>query len=325
MSSSTNDKIKRYTLFPIQYGDVFNMYKKAVAAFWTVEEVDLTKDIDDWQTLTSNEKDFVSKVLAFFAGSDGIVIENLVVNFIQEIDIPEVTSFYTFQAAVESIHSEMYSLLIETLIKNEDDKNKLFDAVNNFPAIQKKAEWAIRWIQDDSASFATRLLAFACVEGIFFSGAFCAIFWLKKRGLMPGLSLSNQFISRDEALHTEFAVMIYKKFSDKLDEETVKKLISEAVEIEQEFITEALPCNLIGMNANSMKQYIEFVADRLINQLGYKKIYNTQNPYEFMEAISLEGKTNFFESRVSEYSRANVQTNSSSLNMTKSFCDDADF
>lgn len=325
--SSTNDKIKRYTLFPIKYGDVFNMYKKAVAAFWTVEEVDLTKDIDDWQTLTSNEKDFVSKVLAFFAGSDGIVIENLVVNFIQEIDIPEVTSFYTFQAAVESIHSEMYSLLIETLIKNEDDKNKLFDAVNNFPAIKKKAEWAIRWIQDDSANFATRLLAFACVEGIFFSGAFCAIFWLKKRGLMPGLSLSNQFISRDEALHTEFAVMIYKKFSDKLDEETVKKLISEAVEIEQEFITEALPCNLIGMNANSMKQYIEFVADRLINQLGYKKIYNTQNPYEFMEAISLEGKTNFFESRVSEYSRANVQTNSSSgsLNMTKSFCDDADF
>lgn len=322
---SSNDKIKRYTLFPIQYGDVFNMYKKAVAAFWTVEEVDLTKDIDDWQTLTSNEKDFVSKVLAFFAGSDGIVIENLVVNFIQEIDIPEVTSFYTFQAAVESIHSEMYSLLIETLIKNEDDKNKLFDAVNNFPAIKKKAEWAIRWIQDDSASFATRLLAFACVEGIFFSGAFCSIFWLKKRGLMPGLSLSNQFISRDEALHTEFAVMIYKKFSDKLDEETVKKLISEAVEIEQEFITEALPCNLIGMNANSMKQYIEFVADRLINQLGYKKIYNTQNPYEFMESISLEGKTNFFESRVSEYSRANVQTNSSSGSMTKSFCDDADF
>lgn len=325
--SSTNDKIKRYTLFPIQYGDVFAMYKKSVAAFWTVEEVDLTKDIDDWQKLTSNEKDFVSKVLAFFAGSDGIVIENLVVNFIQEIDIPEVTSFYTFQAAVESIHSEMYSLLIETLIKNEDDKNKLFDAVNNFPAIQKKAEWAIRWIQDDKANFATRLLAFACVEGIFFSGAFCAIFWLKKRGLMPGLSLSNQFISRDEALHTEFAVMIYKKFADKLDEETVKKLISEAVEIEQEFITEALPCNLIGMNANSMKQYIEFVADRLINQLGYKKIYNTQNPYEFMEAISLEGKTNFFESRVSEYSRANIQTVSSSgsLNMTKSFCDDADF
>lgn len=326
---SSNDKIKRYTLFPIQYGDVFNMYKKAVAAFWTVEEVDLTKDIDDWQTLTFNEKNFVSKVLAFFAGSDGIVIENLVVNFIQEIDIPEVTSFYTFQAAVESIHSEMYSLLIETLIKNEDDKNKLFDAVNNFPAIQKKAKWAIRWIQDDSANFATRLLAFACVEGIFFSGAFCSIFWLKKRGLMPGLSLSNQFISRDEALHTEFAVMIYKKFADKLDEETVKKLISEAVEIEQEFITEALPCNLIGMNANSMKQYIEFVADRLINQLNYKKIYNTQNPYEFMEAISLEGKTNFFESRVSEYSRANVQTNSSSgsgsLNMTKSFCDNADF
>jgi len=301
---SSNDKIKRYTLFPIQYGDVFNMYKKAVAAFWTVEEVDLTKDIDDWQTLTSNEKDFVSKVLAFFAGSDGIVIENLVVNFIQEIDIPEVTSFYTFQAAVESIHSEMYSLLIETLIKNEDDKNKLFDAVNNFPAIKKKAEWAIRWIQDDSANFATRLVAFACVEGIFFSGAFCSIFWLKKRGLMPGLSLSNQFISRDEALHTEFAVMIYKKFADKLDEETVKKLISEAVEIEQEFITEALPCNLIGMNMNLMKQYIQYVADRLLLMFGLDKVYKVENPFEWMELISVQGKTNFFEKRVGEYSNA---------------------
>lgn len=324
---SENKQIKRYTLFPIKHHDVFDMYKKSVAAFWTVEEIDMTKDIDDWEKLTLNEKDFVSKVLAFFAGSDGIVIENLVVNFIQEIDIPEVTSFYTFQAAVESIHSEMYSLLIESLVKNEDDKNKLFDAVNQFPAIKKKAEWAIKWIQDDSANFSTRLVAFACVEGIFFSGAFCAIFWLKKRGLMPGLSLSNQFISRDEALHTEFAILIYRKFADKLDEKTIKQLISEAVDIEKEFITEALPCNLIGMNADSMKEYIEFVADRLINQLGYSKIYNTQNPYTWMESISLEGKTNFFESRVSEYSRANITTdsNSSPLNMKKSFCEDADF
>ena len=324
---SENKQIKRYTLFPIKHHDVFDMYKKSVAAFWTVEEIDMTKDIDDWEKLTLNEQDFVSKVLAFFAGSDGIVIENLVVNFIQEIDIPEVTSFYTFQAAVESIHSEMYSLLIESLVKNEDDKNKLFDAVNQFPAIKKKAEWAIKWIQDDSANFSTRLVAFACVEGIFFSGAFCAIFWLKKRGLMPGLSLSNQFISRDEALHTEFAILIYRKFADKLDENTIKQLISEAVDIEKEFITEALPCNLIGMNADSMKEYIEFVADRLINQLGYSKIYNTQNPYTWMESISLEGKTNFFESRVSEYSRANITTDSSSspLNMKKSFCEDADF
>ncbi|AII17147.1 ribonucleotide reductase class Ia beta subunit [Aureococcus anophagefferens virus] len=324
---SENKQIKRYTLFPIKHHDVFDMYKKSVAAFWTVEEIDMTKDIDDWEKLTLNEKDFVSKVLAFFAGSDGIVIENLVINFIQEIDIPEVTSFYTFQAAVESIHSEMYSLLIESLVKNEDDKNKLFDAVNKFPAIKKKAEWAIKWIQDDSANFSTRLVAFACVEGIFFSGAFCAIFWLKKRGLMPGLSLSNQFISRDEALHTEFAILIYRKFADKLDENNIKQLISEAVDIEKEFITEALPCNLIGMNADSMKEYIEFVADRLINQLGYSKIYNTQNPYTWMESISLEGKTNFFESRVSEYSRANITTDSSSslLNMKKSFCEDADF
>jgi len=324
---SENKQIKRYTLFPIKHHDVFDMYKKSVAAFWTVEEIDMTKDIDDWEKLTLNEQDFVSKVLAFFAGSDGIVIENLVVNFIQEIDIPEVTSFYTFQAAVESIHSEMYSLLIESLVKNEDEKNKLFDAVNQFPAIKKKAEWAIKWIQDDSANFSTRLVAFACVEGIFFSGAFCAIFWLKKRGLMPGLSLSNQFISRDEALHTEFAILIYRKFADKLDENTIKQLISEAVDIEKEFITEALPCNLIGMNADSMKEYIEFVADRLINQLGYSKIYNTQNPYTWMESISLEGKTNFFESRVSEYSRANITTDSSSspLNMKKSFCEDADF
>ncbi len=324
MSSNPN-AIKRYTLFPIKYPDVFNYYKKAVAAFWTVEEIDMNKDLDHWDTLNDNERNFISMILAFFAGSDGIVIENLVERFLNDIDIPEVRSFYTFQAAVESIHSEMYSLIIDTLIKKDDDKNKLFDAINNFECIKKKADWSIKWIQDEKSDFAKRLIAFACVEGIFFSGAFCSIFWLKKRGLMPGLSLSNQFISRDEALHTEFAILVYKKFAHKLDENTVKDIITEAVEIEKEFITEALPCNLIGMNSESMKEYIEFVADRLVQQLGFKKIYNTKNPYEFMEAISLEGKTNFFESRVSEYSKANVNTSSDSLNLTKSFCEDADF
>tara|TARA_Y100000389_G_scaffold204506_1_gene257511 strand:- start:19408 stop:20373 length:966 start_codon:yes stop_codon:yes gene_type:complete len=318
--------IKRYTLFPILYEDVWSMYKKAVASFWTVEELDLSKDVIDWQKLNTNEKHFVSMVLAFFAGSDGIVLENLAERFMSEIDIPEVRSFYSFQTAVETIHSETYSLLIDTLIKEDAKKLELFDAINNFECIKKKAEWAIKWINDEESSFAKRLIAFAAVEGIFFSGAFCSIFWLKKRGLMPGLSLSNEFISRDEGLHTEFAVMIYHKFADKLNEKEIKDIITEAVSIEKEFILEALPCKLIGINSDSMSTYIEFVADRLLVQLGCNKVYNSVNPFAFMEMISMEGKTNFFEKRVSEYSKAGVNANNKTSEMSnRAFSMDAEF
>jgi ribonucleotide reductase beta subunit family protein with ferritin-like domain len=301
------------------------MYKSHVASFWSPEEVDLGKDVVDWERLNSDEKHFVSMVLAFFAGSDGIVLENLVERFMNDIDIPEVRSFYSFQAAMETIHSETYSLLIDTLIKDNNKKGLLFDAINNFPCINKKAQWATKWIADDSSDFAKRLVAFASVEGIFFSGAFCSIFWLKKRGLMPGLCLSNEFISRDEALHTEFAILIYHKFAKKLEVEEINKIVKEAVEIEKEFILEALPCNLIGMNAPSMSEYIEFVADRLLVQLGCSKVYNTKNPFVFMEMISMEGKTNFFEKRVSEYSKSGIHVNATDQSTVKSFCADADF
>ena len=294
----------RYVMFPIKSQSVWNMYKKALESFWRCEEVDLSKDLTHWDTLTHNEKHFVSHILAFFAASDGIVLENLAVRFMSDVKMAEVRAFYGFQIAMENIHSEMYSLLIETYIKDNIEKDKLFNAVDNFPCIKKKAEWALKWSGDKRSSFATRLIAFACVEGIFFSGAFCSIYWLKKRGLMPGLTFSNELISRDEALHTEFAVLLYTMLNKQLKKDRVHDIIKEAVSIEQEFITEALPCRLIGMNDKLMNEYIEFVADRLCVQLGYKKIYNTQNPFSFMEMISIEGKTNFFERRVGEYALA---------------------
>ena len=278
------------------------MYKQSVAVFWTPEEIDFSKDHSDWTKLTEDEKHFVKYVLAFFAGSDGIVMENLVRRFQGEVDSQVVKLFYSFQNAMEGIHSETYSLLIDTYVKNEEEKAKLFNAIETIPCIQKKAEWALEWM-NDKRSFAHRLAAFACVEGIFFSGAFCAIFWLKKRGLLPGLTFSNELISRDEGLHTQFAVALFHTLSNKPDPSEIQKIIMGAVELEKEFICEALPCSLIGMNSSMMSQYIEFVADRLAVQLGLNKIYNTANPFDFMELISLEGKANFFEKKVSEYSR----------------------
>jgi len=278
------------------------MYKQSVAVFWTPEEIDFSRDAEDWAKLTDNEKHFVKHVLAFFAGSDGIVQENLASRFQREVDSPVVKLFYSFQNAMEGIHSETYSLLIDTYIKDTDEKNRLFQAIDNVPCIGKKAEWALKWI-DSQEDFSTRLVAFACIEGIFFSGAFCSIFWLKKRGLMPGLTFSNELISRDEALHTLFAVNLYHTLRNSISQERIAEIIKEAVTIEKEFIVDALPCSLLGMNSNMMSQYIEFVADRLAVQFGLPKIYKTQNPFDFMELISLEGKTNFFEKKVSEYSK----------------------
>jgi ribonucleoside-diphosphate reductase subunit M2 len=295
---------QRYVMFPIADQDIWKMYKKQVECFWRAEEVDLSKDLASWATLNDDEKHFIKMVIAFFAASDGIVLENLAMRFMSEIQLSEARAFYGFQIAMENIHSEMYSLLIDTYIKDKDEKTNLFEALKNYPCIRKKADWAIKWIHDKRSSFATRLLAFACVEGIFFSGAFCSIYWLKKRGKMPGLTFSNELISRDEALHTEFAVMLYKKLNKQLPKKKVVEIISEAVEIEKEFICEALPCRLISMNSKLMSDYIEFVADRLIMQLGYEPIYNTSNPFDFMEMISIEGKTNFFEKRVGEYALA---------------------
>lgn len=301
-----NENNKRYNLFPIKENDVWEMYKKAMASFWTAEEVDLSKDINDWEKLSGDERRFIENVLAFFAGSDGIVLENLAQRFMNDIKIPEASCFYGFQIAIENIHSEMYSLLIDTYIKDTDKKEKLFNAIDTIPSVGKKAKWALRWINDKDSNFATRLIAFACVEGIFFSGSFCAIFWLKKRGLMPGLTSSNELISRDEGLHTEFAVLMYNKLQKRLPQETIYDIIGNAVSIEKEFIIDSIPCKLIGMNSKMMSQYIEFVADRLLLQLGYKKLFNSKNPFDFMEMISLEGKTNFFEKRVMDYSKANV-------------------
>ena len=292
---------ERFVMFPVKHDDIWQMYKKQVDCFWRAEEIDLTKDMDSWNTLTDNEKYFIKMVIAFFAASDGIVLENIAERFMGEIQNSEARAFYGFQIAMENIHSETYSLLIETYIKNKDEKMKLFKALDNFPCIRKKADWALKWIHDKRSSFATRLIAFACVEGIFFSGAFCSIFWLKKRGLMPGLTFSNELISRDEALHTEFAILLYSKLTKKLKPAKIHSIIQEAVDIEKEFICDALPCRLIGMNSKMMSEYIEFVADRLCLQLGVDKIYNSANPFEFMEMISIDGKTNFFEKRVSDY------------------------
>ncbi len=294
----------RFVMFPIQHDDIWNMYKKQVDCFWRAEEVDLSKDLNDWKSLNKDEKHFISIVLAFFAASDGIVLENLGLRFMSEVQNSEARAFYGFQIAMENIHSQMYSQLIETYIEDREEKSKMFNALDNFPCIKKKADWAKKWIGDNRSSFATRLVAFACVEGIFFSGAFCSIFWLKKRGLLPGLTFSNELISRDEALHTEFAVLLYTKLLKKVNKNKINELIKEAVAIEKEFITEALPCRLIGMNSNLMATYIEFIADRLCVQLGYEPIYNASNPFDFMELISVESKTNFFEKRVSEYALA---------------------
>ncbi|MCB2406479.1 ribonucleoside-diphosphate reductase small subunit [Hymenobacter lucidus] len=296
----------RFVLFPIQNDDVWQMYKKAEASFWTAEEIDLSQDQKDWENLNDNEKHFISHVLAFFAASDGIVNENLAVNFMQEVQMPEARCFYGFQIMMENIHSETYSLLIDTYIKNPQEKDRLFNALETVPCVKKKGEWALKWI--NSEDFAERIIAFAAVEGIFFSGSFCSIFWLKKRGLMPGLTFSNELISRDEGLHCDFACLLYSYLQNKLSEERVHSIIRDAVQIEQEFVTDALPVNLIGMNAKSMAQYIEFVADRLLQSLGYSKIYNATNPFDFMEMISLQGKTNFFEKRVAEYQKAGVMS-----------------
>jgi len=310
---------KRYVMFPIQDQDIWKMYKKQIDCFWRAEEIDLSKDMKDWERLSSDEQYYIKMIIAFFAGSDGIVLENLAMRFMSDVQLSEARAFYGFQIAMENIHSEVYSLLIDTYIKDTEDKSRLFNALNTFPCIAKKGDWAKKWINDKRSSFAVRLIAFACVEGIFFSGAFCSIYWLKKRGMMPGLTFSNELISRDEALHTEFAVLLYNKLQKKVKKQRVIEIIKEAVVIEQEFICEALPCRLIGMNAKMMSQYIEFVADRLFVQLGYDKVYNSANPFDFMEMISIEGKTNFFEKRVGEYALATKDKSGDVFDMDAAF------
>lgn len=296
----------RFVLFPIKHSKVWEYYKNAVASFWTTEEVDLTQDIKDWEEkLNDNERHFIKHVLAFFAASDGIVNENLVINFMQDVQFAEARCFYGFQIAIENIHSEMYSLLIDTYIKDDKEKDYLFNALQNLDCVSKKGNWALNWIEN-APTFAHRLIAFAAVEGIFFSGSFCSVFWLKKRGLMPGLTFSNELISRDEGLHCDFACMLYGMLQHKLDKKEVEAIITEAVAIEKEFITSALPVSLIGMNSDLMSEYIEFVADRLLMSLGNEQVYKTPNPFPWMEMISLQGKTNFFEKRVGDYKKAGV-------------------
>ena len=311
----------RFVLFPIQHNDIWEMYKKQEASIWTAEELDLSPDLVDWESkLNDDERFFIKHVLAFFAASDGIVNENLAENFLSEVQYTEAKFFYGFQVMMENIHSETYSLLIDTYIKDTKEKNYLFNAIETFEPVKKKADWAMRWI--DNGSYAERLISFAAVEGIFFSGSFCSIFWLKKRGLMPGLTFSNELISRDEGLHCDFACMLYNNhLVNKLPKQQVQKIIADAVEIEKEFVTESLPVRLIGMNADLMSQYIEFVADRLLTELGNDKIYNTSNPFDFMDMINLQGKTNFFEKRVGEYQKAGVLNNENNT----TFSLDSDF
>jgi ribonucleoside-diphosphate reductase beta chain len=311
----------RFVLFPIQHNDIWEMYKKQEASIWTAEELDLSPDLVDWESkLNDDERFFIKHVLAFFAASDGIVNENLAENFLSEVQYTEAKFFYGFQVMMENIHSETYSLLIDTYIKDTKEKNYLFNAIETFEPVKKKADWAMRWI--DNGSYAERLISFAAVEGIFFSGSFCSIFWLKKRGLMPGLTFSNELISRDEGLHCDFACMLYNNhLVNKLPKEQVQKIIADAVEIEKEFVTESLPVRLIGMNSDLMSQYIEFVADRLLTELGNNKIYNTSNPFDFMDMINLQGKTNFFEKRVGEYQKAGVLNNENNT----TFSLDSDF
>jgi len=310
----------RFVIFPIQHNDIWDWYKKQEASFWTAEEIDLEQDVIDWDNkLTADEKYFIKHILAFFAASDGIVNENLAENFVSEVQYTEAKFFYGFQLMMENIHSEVYSLLIDTYIKNENEKNELFQAIEVFPAIKKKADWALKWV--DSDSFAERLIAFSAVEGIFFSGSFCSIFWMKKRGLLPGLTFSNELINRDEGLHSDFAVYLHQNhIMNKVSKERITEILVDALNIEREFITESLPVSLIGMNSKLMTQYLEFVTDRLLLEYGCEKVYNATNPFDFMEMISLEGKTNFFEKRVSEYQKAGVKSGG-----TGSISFDADF
>ena len=308
----------RFVIFPIQHDDIWQWYKKQEASFWIAEEIDLHQDVVDWKKLSDDERYFLKHILAFFAASDGIVNENLAENFVNEVQYSEAKFFYGFQIMMENIHSEMYSLLIDTLVDNDSEKDELFNALERFPAIKKKADWALRWI--DSDSFAERLIAFAAVEGIFFSGAFCSIFWMKKRGLLPGLATSNEFISRDEGLHRDFACHLHNNhLVNKVPQERIIQILSEALEIEREFITESLPVNLIGMNSKLMSEYLEFVTDHLLETLNCPKVYNTANPFDFMDMISLEGKTNFFEKRVSEYKKAGVGEEQSDHNIDDAF------
>jgi len=318
------ENANRFVLFPIQYDDIWRMYKKAEASFWTAEEVDLSKDMKDWEGLQSDERHFISHVLAFFAASDGIVNENLVERFAQEVQVPEARCFYGFQIAMENIHSEMYSLLIDTYIRDPQERRRLFNAVETMPCVAKKADWALKWIGNRQAPYSERVVAFAAVEGIFFSGSFAAIFWMKKRGLMPGLTFSNELISRDEGLHCDFACVMFRHLVNKPSKSRIIEIISDAVAIEQEFLTDALPVAMIGMNCNLMRQYIEFVADRLLGELGVDKVWNVENPFDFMEHISLEGKTNFFEKRVGEYQKAGVMSNTNGTD-NHLFTLDADF
>jgi ribonucleotide reductase beta subunit family protein with ferritin-like domain len=310
----------RYVIYPIQHGDIWAEFKKQEASFWTAEEIDLNQDLADWKKLNNDERYFIKHVLAFFAASDGIVNENLCYNFATEVQYPEARAAYTFQAAMETIHSETYSLLIDTYVDEEAEKLKLLRAIDNYPSVKKKADWAIEWINSDK-KFAHRLLAFAAIEGVFFSGSFCSIFWLKHRGLgMPGLTFSNELISRDEAMHCDFAILLYKNhILDKLTDDEVHEIIGSAVEIEKEYICESLPVSLIGMNSESMSQYIEFVADRLLKDLGHSKLYNTKNPFSWMEMLGLEGKTNFFERKVSEYAKAGVTSGNNDLTWGEDF------
>ena len=314
----------RFVLFPLQNNEIWKMYKKHLACFWVATEIDLSQDLNDWEQLKDDEKHFIKYVLAFFAASDGIVLENLADNFICEVKLPEARCFYGFQAAMENIHSETYSLLIDTYIKDKKEKYNLFNAMNNIPCIQQKANWAIKWMNKD-APFIQRLVAFACVEGIHFSGSFCAIYWLKKRGLMPGLTYSNELISRDEGLHTDFACLLYRQAVNKLTNEQVHKIVTEAVKIEKNFICDALPCKLIGMNSKMMATYIEFIADHLLYELGHTKLYNVENPFEWMDMINLTGKTNFFEKRVSEYQKSGVMNSLKKTEKKINFCVDDDF
>ncbi|KDR83868.1 hypothetical protein GALMADRAFT_236326 [Galerina marginata CBS 339.88] len=319
----------RFVLFPIQYEELWTFYKKAQASFWTAEEIDLSHDLWDWERLTPGERHFITHILAFFAASDGIVNENLVERFSNEVQVAEARCFYGFQIMMENVHSETYSLLIDSYVRDPDEREYLFNALENIPCVRRKADWAMRWISDKHSTFAERLVAFAAVEGIFFSGSFAAIFWIKKRGLMPGLTFSNELISRDEGMHTDFACLLFTHLKRRPHPQTILRIISEAVEIEKDFLTNALPVDLIGMNAKSMCQYIEFVADRLLVSLGNSKYYSSTNPFDFMDMISLQGKTNFFEKRVSDYKKANIdhssvvpRTNSSSSHKLFSLTED---
>lgn len=319
------ENLDRFVLFPIQHSDIWEMYKMEQASFWTAEEIDLAEDLKDWKELNENEKHFLKHILAFFAASDGIVNENLVMNFSNEVCWPEARAFYGFQIMMENIHAETYSLLIDTYITDENEKDHLFKALETVPSVKKKGEWAMRWLSRKRGSFAERLVAFAAIEGIFFSGSFCAIFWLKKRGLMPGLTFSNELISRDEGLHCDFACLLHNKLLKGAGENVIRSIIAEAVEIEIEFVTNALPVSLIGMNSDLMKQYIQFVADRLLIALGATKLYNVGNPFPWMEMISMQGKTNFFEKRVAEYQKAGVMDNSTLGSVQQRFSVDEDF